>query len=1659
MKKFIISTGRALKRSLGLVIAFSMILSVFSISAFSLSVSAATSIAGNTIYLDISNNSDWKNKTIVASFDNGVSETATFTGSGNQLTVAVPSGASGADKMTLTAYPSGYPTALAEAAPADKYRIITYDYKSRNYCYAWNSVSNSNNSSWPGQQMTLSGSYYYIDLDAKFENCIFNIGDDRSKSADLSVKWDGNVAYYDSSSFVRAQTAVVNISSLKSTQNLFYVNSDNSVSVSKYQYNGSTIVAETKTVYLYNPNWNAAYVTYDINDAYQVTVAMNALKSDDEVTYFSCEVPVGAVFRFQPSKTSSASGSSSLTVPSDDNILYIMDSSNYWTALSNLPTQSNRIPNTFGDGIYGVTATYFDYMTDNEVTSGYLNRSTGRQDEPFNTYLNSAISAYSSSNSILYPLYFGNLYGKGDGYNGYTNYKNIINNSAGLSSYWYAVQGLASNTLVNNQLYVPSSNSDGAAESPLFNSSWLGGDNSKNKELAKIFNSYFPFVASTDSESGVTTYSFDSSGGAVRDSSGNVSGQDKSQSDNVYFTWDGTTPISVNYGKGSDYAVSDGSNSGTGEFQVDGTGFGIFPFNNTSSTITSNVGGTKTTKTVSASEVICVVDNATSKWGAVYLYVWNNSGNNVWIDPIKTESSNYYFIKSQLDSALSGWTGYKIFGEKNTSSSKQWSSNLTSFAKTYYTDNTTYNDGTYTGSLTVETITGGETYTRTASNETDYGFGIRLDMDFRVPENGLLTKGESYTVPDNEIWVDTDYSAVYCYGYGGTEVALSALSKNSYGFYVIDSTYVGKSTNFILASNDNWGNQYPSQGTNVKISDYTGYVIKYSNSGFTKLRQSGTIGSDPVTFEYSGDDDLWVYISDDEGNSELVLDLGGDHKFTSGSINFNTMQATADFVQTNYNKTTTEKPAVPSSEVWICKDSYSTLYLKTWNKTDSDGNNYDTYIAPYNTVTYTFSDGTTQEFFKYKISDLAGATQFTINTAQTTASELCTLDMSSATVPGNAFRINSRTEGYLAETFTHTNSSSVSYPATSVTSTFFGGQQLDPNKTYHMTVFYMERGLIESNFQVSFTMTPVTNNLLVDKEVEIGDNINNSAIANAVYANDTFGYTSANASETTMSGKTYTYTDQSGNATSLTLGNGGSFSLKDSESAYFVSQFDTGSEMTVTESSVSSLKSNTSLSNRYDTTWVLYDSGSELNRGSSATATFNLEGTDAEKNANLELSYTNQLKTGSLQLKKTVFDKQGKAITVDEDFNYKVLIDVNGGNDYVAYPLNYSVTTGSTATTHYTSDGTISFSPQSVVTIEGLPVGASYKVTETVPEGYTCSKNGITGVIGSTVSVASFSNVQSEGEGYITVNKTLDGSDYTGSQFEFVLQGLASAGDGYVDASNMQYKVNSVTDGEVKFDLKFNEVGKYRFSVKENTISSSLTGYTGDANTYYIELEVGENSTTKVLEINSTSYYSDSAFTSPIESVTFANTTQHAKITVNKTDQNGNWVTGTTFAVIKVTSEGNLSTEQLTSLISANQQNLNKGTTDSEGNVVFDNLAIYQDGSTIYDPLSGTWTDSDNYINGTSTPQRYCVFEYSPATGYNPSYTVQYVTFPYEGKYEITMRYEDGAVIMPAASGDGMNMFLVLGLGIVGTGALLTAGYMIYNNVSRKKRRAKIRRN
>lgn len=92
--------------------------------------------------------------------------------------------------------------------------------------------------------------------------------------------------------------------------------------------------------------------------------------------------------------------------------------------------------------------------------------------------------------------------------------------------------------------------------------------------------------------------------------------------------------------------------------------------------------------------------------------------------------------------------------------------------------------------------------------------------------------------------------------------------------------------------------------------------------------QSGKINDKDMVFEFSGDDDVWVFIDD-----VLVLDIGGIHGTVSGSINFATGQVYIDKVAKNEYTTTIKdmfEAAGVSTEDFVGNtfDDFSTHTMK-----------------------------------------------------------------------------------------------------------------------------------------------------------------------------------------------------------------------------------------------------------------------------------------------------------------------------------------------------------------------------------------------------------------------------------------------------------------------------------------------------------------------------------------------------------------------------------------------------------------------------------------------------------------------------------------------------------------------------------------------------------
>lgn len=959
----------------------------------------------------------------------------------------------------------------------------------------------------------------------------------------------------------------------------------------------------------------------------------------------------------------------------------------------------------------------------------------------------------------------------------------------------------------------------------------------------------------------------------------------------------------------------------------------------------------------------------------------------------------------------------------------------------------TYNDkrvaNVYKSSFPFRTTTdpdGVTTYEFTSKDATD---NIYFTWDGLTPTKINYGAGEQFGVHDD------------LGKFGGTE--------NGYGVFPFNNTQntsTGKGTNYNL-----------NYGFGVRLD------IDF------RVPKDGLLADNkPAIFNFSGDDDLWVYIGEDStgANAELALDLGGDHKEASGSINFNTMKATADNVFADYSPSSSStKLTVPSDEFWVKTGNYTDFCLYVWqDESVGTPNNGKRYVKPYEV-----SDG----FYKFKKSKLGNNTNAIFCKWQNINDGKLTKELTLSDLYGKMW--NGDGTPYSADVSSHpTNLGTVS-------KTINNGVQLDPNKTYHMVVFYMERGEAESNFSVNFTMTPANNDLKVTKALDTGDVV--SEISDDLKANEAFDYTiKENGNDT--SGKSYKLTKSDESTSSETLSNSG-FTLKDDYMADFDNSFKTGNDMTVDESTDSS-------DLKYTTNWELVNNrvGSIIKSGSATDSAFNLaDPADESAYAQLQLDYTNKIVTAPLEISKNVVDEDGTTdYDTSQQFTFAIALDFDGNGstyDYKTYPLEYQLkekgASDYSSTAYRTPlDGSFTIKKGESIKLLNIPVGATYKITEKTVTGYIPYKVGdqnfngtFVGTLAEAGNVLDFVNKVNPTNFAVSVNKTLDGKPYSGSKFVYTLTGLESMDTAKQDTDGNTIKTNSTAlvskksatpdaSGKVDFkDLSLINVGVYRFKITEALAEGeNASDYKMDTNTWLAEIEFlegGEVTPPKYIKVKNSdiegktdaqlaTYFNNS---SPVEKAVFENETTHGSATVNKKNQTGGNVSDTEFAVMKVSEEGIFTADDINTIIknATMKTHMASKKTNSNGQAVFDNLTIFKDGNGEFTKTNGNvvWSEnSDNYISGTSTYQTYCLFEYKPSEGYTPNYTLTYFTLPVEGKYDVTYDYVDGAITMPSASGDGMNGYFVLGLSVAGLAVTMFTGYAIYYGKGRKKRRARRRK-
>ena len=826
---------------------------------------------------------------------------------------------------------------------------------------------------------------------------------------------------------------------------------------------------------------------------------------------------------------------------------------------------------------------------------------------------------------------------------------------------------------------------------------------------------------------------------------------------------------------------------------------------------------------------------------------------------------------------------------------------------------------------------------------------------------------------------------------------------------------------------------------------------------FTLGANGKTNGEDTV-FNFSGDDDLWVYL-----DGVLVLDMGGDHKMSQGCIDFTTLKSYVNNIDTTFQGTD----------------------LVYTNSSDKSGYSYSAEFPAL------FSDDT----------ETRGSSKFNNNNV---------------------------------------------------------------NAHHTLTVFYMERGMIESNLKVGFNFEPITDSLDVTKTVDTS-NVN-TKLQTAVKNADDFGF-AIKENGADVSNKKYKYSDNGTINNAKT--NGNTATLSDGDSASFNSQFTIDNNLTVTEGTpkktiisnmdtdsliyldtkdmscswffnngavsfdngntfhqmfsyqtkgrtiyyyesekdsssnnksfiigrkddmgvwnrvrFSAITENTNcinvkawrststdisvvdnsesisevtkfnltppssgdytidttkeslLAGHYNTNWSLYDvSGTSpdlITTGDTKVSNFQYKNkvNDDLVSTHLRLDYVNTPQVANITVNKSVVDKSGnKIITDDTQFDVTLKLDINGDGAYQDYGLTGKI------------------SQSSPYTFTGIPVGVKYKVEEQTPSGYKVSYGTVntnTGILGNAGATVDVINTVTPASITAGITKTLDRMVYDGSTFRFKLVGLASTTVGGViteDTSSVTDTISTVVDGNAAFNsIDYSTEGTYLYKITEEPLVDGHD-YQTDSSVYIFKVIVAKDN--GVLKATGT-YYRGASSQSVEEIVdannttniaSFKNTSTKAQATVLKADKvnpdgtvpaDAKKLEGAEFTLYKVDDDGIRTGTKVESK-----------TTDSNGEVTFTDLDIFKSGK--------------NGNGGTKEYQWYYVVETASAEGYTLSTNEQWFSFD-GGHYDSTKNVYTHSfaalntlITVPYA---GINYlmqhnFILYGTLVLGLGAICSCGYML----------------
>ena len=272
------------------------------------------------------------------------------------------------------------------------------------------------------------------------------------------------------------------------------------------------------------------------------------------------------------------------------------------------------------------------------------------------------------------------------------------------------------------------------------------------------------------------------------------------------------------------------------------------------------------------------------------------------------------------------------------------------------------------------------------------------------------------------------------------------------------------------------------------------------------------------------------------------------------------------------------------------------------------------------------------------------------------------------------------------------------------------GSKYDTNKVHTLTLFYMERGMIESNLYMDFNFIPSENELIVEKEVDTsGVNEILASTTEKIAKDMQFKF---KVFEGTVAKTDTEYVYSANNNNPRTDDKTGTFLLKDEETATFINKFSESSKVYITEEQ----------DDRFTTSWR-WDKTANNFQGDTSGEGYKTSEVTIPSSQELFEKYTyhaiftNKIKTGTLRISKDIELLEGETIEdyKNDIFNFKVTFtDILGTK--LDQPIEYTLQLKAGQTTEIT----------------GIPVGTTYEIEE-VLEGELGNKYKIQSITGGEV--------------------------------------------------------------------------------------------------------------------------------------------------------------------------------------------------------------------------------------------------------------------------------------------------------------------------------------